>query len=58
MAGCANAGVPIASIEKRSGLSFGKAINDADTIKQGAQPVVGEALILVKSFDDLLPKQA
>jgi endonuclease G, mitochondrial len=48
--------VPIASIEKRSGLSFGKAINDADTIKQSGQPVVGEALILVKSFDDLLPK--
>jgi len=49
--------VPIASIEKRTSLSFGKAINDADTIQQGTQPDVGEALILIKSFDDLLPKQ-
>ena len=49
--------VPIASIEKRAGLSFGKNVLDADTIKQSAQPTVGEALVMVTSFDDLLPKQ-
>jgi endonuclease G len=49
--------VPIASIEKRTGLSFGAVVNDADTIKQEEQPVVGEALILINSFEALLPKQ-
>jgi endonuclease G len=49
--------VPIASIEKRTRLSFGEAVNNADTIKLEAQPHVGEALILVNSFEDLLPKK-
>ena len=50
--------VSIATIEQRTGLSFGKAVNDADTIKSSAQPVVGEAIIVIKSFEDLLPKQS
>ena len=50
--------VSIESIEKRTGLSFGKVVNDADTIKQEKQPVVGEALILINSFEALLPNQA
>jgi endonuclease G len=48
--------VPISSIEKKTGLSFGLAVNNADTIGAN-QPTVGEALIAVTSFDDLLPKK-
>jgi endonuclease G len=50
--------VSVASIEERTGLNFGTAVKDADTIKSGPQPSVGEAIIAVKSFDDLLPKPA
>jgi endonuclease G len=50
--------VGIAAIEERTGLDFGSAIRQADTIKDDAQPHVGEALILIRSFADLLPKLA
>jgi len=48
--------VGIQAIEQRTGLDFGLEIQQADTIKDGAQPRVGEAQILIKSFGDLLPK--
>ena len=50
--------VSVVSIEERTGLNFGTAVKDADTIKSGPQPSVGEAIIAVTSFDDLLPKSA
>jgi endonuclease G len=46
--------VPITSIGQRTGLKFPKPVRDADTIGTGPTPVVGEAQILIKSFDDLL----
>lgn len=49
--------VAIASIEKRTGLSFGATVNNADTITEEEQPTVGEAIRAVTSFDDLLPKK-
>jgi endonuclease G len=48
--------VGIASIEKRTGLSFGDKVRDADTISANGQPVVGEAVIPIKSMEDLLPR--
>lgn len=48
--------VPIASIERRTGLSFGNVVTGADTIRSEAQPAVGEAILAVKSFQDLLPQ--
>ena len=50
--------VRIRSIEKRSGLDFGGAVRQADTIQKPGQPHVGEAQVLIKSFDDLLPPHA
>jgi endonuclease G len=50
--------ISIATIEGRTGLSFGADVNAADTIRRPDQPVVGEALIRIKSFADLLPPQA
>lgn len=49
--------VPIKSIESRTGLEFIGALRDADTIRDEEQPGVGEALIAVRSLDDLLPRQ-
>jgi endonuclease G, mitochondrial len=49
--------VPIAQIEKRTGLDFGKAIRKADTIASTNQPVVGkEALTLmpIQSLTDIV----
>lgn len=49
--------VPISAIEARTGLDFGQAVRDADTIADAAQPAVGaEALrgTLVRSLDDLV----
>jgi len=45
--------VAIADIEKKTDLDFGQDVRDADTIAQAGQPPVGEALRLVKSFDDI-----
>ncbi|MBP0599879.1 hypothetical protein J8I26_17340 [Herbaspirillum sp. LeCh32-8] len=42
--------VDIAAIEKITGLDFGAKVRGADTIKDGDQPQVGEARILVSSF--------
>jgi endonuclease G, mitochondrial len=42
--------VPINAIETKAGLDFGEVVRNADTIKQTAQPSVGEAKILIKSF--------
>ncbi|MCS3476097.1 DNA/RNA endonuclease G (NUC1)/V8-like Glu-specific endopeptidase [Bradyrhizobium elkanii] len=50
--------VSLKEIEERTNLDFGDAVRDADTIKQEKQPVVGEAKVIVKSKDDLLPKAA
>lgn len=47
--------VPIQTIEKRTGLSFGDRVRDADTISQPEQPKVGEAQILIRAMSDLLP---
>jgi endonuclease G len=48
--------VAIPAIEQRTGLDFGDRVRKADTIAQPGQPSVGEAQVLIKSFDDLLPK--
>lgn len=48
--------VPVPSIERRTGLSFGDVVRSADTIRSEAQPAVGEAILAVKSFQDLLPQ--
>jgi endonuclease G len=50
--------VSIASIEQRTGLSFGDVVKAADTIKSETQPAVGEAILAVRSFADLLPQSA
>lgn len=47
--------VAIKEIEKRTGLDFGNAVRDADTIKEAGQPTVGEARVLMRAADDLLP---
>jgi endonuclease G len=47
--------VSISSIEKKTGLSFGPAVKGADTIG-ATQPTVGEALIAITSYTDLLPQ--
>lgn len=49
--------VPIKAIEKRTGLDFGQAVRDADTIAQGQQPGAGaEALqgTLINSFQSIV----
>ena len=47
--------VAVTGIEKRTGLDFGKAIRDADTIAATAQPLVGEeAARPIRSWEDLL----
>jgi endonuclease G len=47
--------VAIPQIEQRTGLDFGDAVRQADTIAQGAQPVVGEeAARPLRSFADIL----
>jgi endonuclease G, mitochondrial len=46
--------VGIKTIEQRTKLDFGDTIRNADTIGTTAQPTVGEALIQVTSFEDLL----
>jgi endonuclease G len=46
--------VAIPTIEKRSGLDFGQAIRDADTIGGGQPLVGGEAAKLLRSFEDIL----
>jgi endonuclease G len=50
--------VSLKEIEERTSLDFGNTVRDADTIKEEQQPVVGEAKVIVKSFDDLLPRAA
>ena len=45
--------VSVATVEKRTGLDFGASIRSADTIKEAAQPAVGEAAHPLRSFDDL-----
>lgn len=46
--------VPIATIEKRTGLSFGDEVRNGDTIHQPDQPAVGgEAAIRIDSFKDI-----
>jgi endonuclease G len=46
--------VAIPQIEKRTGLDFGAAVRQADTIRRGAQPVVGEeAALPLRSLADL-----
>ncbi len=47
--------VAIETIEKRSGLDFGDDVRAVDTIRQPGQPTVGEAQILVRRIEDLLP---
>jgi endonuclease G len=47
--------VGIDAIEARTSLDFGPTIRNADTIRDGAQPNVGEAQVLIKSFADILP---
>ncbi|WP_375786924.1 DNA/RNA non-specific endonuclease [Bradyrhizobium sp. Pha-3] len=49
--------VAIPEIERRTGLDFGNAIRDADTIESKNQPVVGEAktAVLIRKESDLLP---
>ncbi|PDT64517.1 DNA/RNA endonuclease [Bradyrhizobium ottawaense] len=49
--------VAIPEIERRTGLDFGTAIRDADTIESKNQPVVGEAktAVLIQKESDLLP---
>ncbi|PTS88474.1 DNA/RNA endonuclease [Sphingomonas sp. HMWF008] len=46
--------VAISTIEKRTGLDFGKTVRDADTITAASQLPVGEAQTLITSFDDIL----
>jgi hypothetical protein len=46
--------VAIPAIEKRSGLDFGQAIREADTIGGGQPLVGGEAAKLIRSFEDIL----
>jgi endonuclease G len=46
--------VSVADIEKRTELDFGATIRNADTIDAARQPNVGEALLRIASFDDLL----
>jgi endonuclease G, mitochondrial len=47
--------VPIATIEQRTGLDFGKTVREADTIAAGGQPVVGaERGMLMKDWKDLM----
>lgn len=46
--------VAIKTIEQRTGLDFGQAVRDADTIASAAQPAVGEAQIRITSLDDIL----
>ena len=48
--------VGIQTIEARTGLDFSAAVRTADTINDEAQPHVGEAQILIRSREDLLPK--
>lgn len=45
--------VSIPTIEKRTGLNFGDAVRDADTIKEQDQPKVGEEQILLTAFGDI-----
>ncbi|MGY3404142.1 DNA/RNA endonuclease G (NUC1) [Bradyrhizobium sp. GM5.1] len=49
--------VAIPEIERRTGLDFGNAIRDADTIESKNQPVVGEAktAVFIQKESDLLP---
>ncbi len=47
--------VPIKQIEDKTGLDFGDAVRNADTISSNGQPLVGgEAARLIRSFADLL----
>jgi endonuclease G len=46
--------VPIATIEQRTGLDFGKIIRDADTISASRQPKVGERMVRLASLEALL----
>jgi endonuclease G len=47
--------VPIGEIEQRTGLTFDKAIRDADTFGAQAQPAVGaERRVLLRSLDGIL----
>jgi endonuclease G len=46
--------VPIATIEQRTGLDFGKTIRDADTINASNQPKVGERMVRLASLEALL----
>ena len=47
--------VAIATIEQRTGLDFGKAVRDAETISASSQPIVGaEKAMLMRDMSDLL----
>jgi len=49
--------VPIAAIQRRTGLDFGQAVLKADTIQQAGPPAVGaeaESRKLIATFDDIL----
>ena len=50
--------VPVTKVEAATGLDFGADVCGADTFKEGPQPTAGEARILIKSFEALLPTQA
>lgn len=45
--------VPIATIERRAGLDFGKAVRDADTIGQAQQPAVGAEALQMQRINRL-----
>ncbi|MBL7939858.1 MAG: DNA/RNA non-specific endonuclease [Flavobacteriales bacterium] len=49
--------VSVATIEARTGLDFGKAVRDADTITATGQPRVGEAAIRITALADILGKK-
>ncbi|QHI97412.1 DNA/RNA endonuclease [Xylophilus rhododendri] len=43
--------VPIEKIEAQTGLDFGETVRSADTIRDAAQPHVGEARLLITGFE-------
>ncbi|MGL5116431.1 MAG: DNA/RNA non-specific endonuclease, partial [Beijerinckiaceae bacterium] len=46
--------VAVTAVEKRTGLDFGKAVRDADTIASVKQPKVGERMVRLESLEGLL----
>lgn len=47
--------VPVTKAEDATGLDFGSDVRTADTFKEGPQPTAGEARVLIRSFETLLP---